>query len=40
MLDGRMGKQIRISYPATCNGSAGCSCVAQAQSLTVVGYKQ
>jgi len=38
VLDGRMGKQVRISYPYYPPGSG--SCMPQEQSLTVVGYKQ
>lgn len=39
VLDGRLGKQFRVSYPTSCSGSV-CSCPTGEVALTVVGYKQ
>ena len=39
MLDGRLGKQLRIGFAATCASNGTCDCPTDPFPLTVVGYK-
>jgi hypothetical protein len=40
VLDGRLGKQLRIGFAATCASNGVCECPTDPTPLTVVGYKQ
>ena len=40
VLDGRLGKQVRIGFSAGCTVQNVCSCAQDQVGLTVVGYKQ